>query len=184
MVMYKRILESMVKELLTVSPAVMLSGARQVGKSTLAMKLFDNYVLMDDIPVRASAEEDPLSFIENLNKPVCIDEIQKAPGLLEVIKTCIDKDRSNGMFLLTGSASVLDMKGVGDTLVGRIMDVTMWPLSSRERSGYIENLIDQLSDRDPGSFRSHISPESAIEYVIAGGFPEAVKIENSRLRSF
>jgi len=121
--MYKRFLEPLIREVLTISPAVLLSGARQVGKSTLSMKLFDNYVLMDDISIRASAEEDPVSFIENLPKPVCIDEIQKVPGLIEVIKTFIDKDRKNGMFLLTGSASVLDMKGVGDTLAGRIIDL-------------------------------------------------------------
>ena len=111
--MYPRFLERRVREVLSISPAVLVSGARQVGKSTLAMKLFPNYVLLDDIAYRASAEEDPAGFVEMLRTPVCIDEIQKVPRLLEAIKTVIDRDRRNGMFLLTGSASVLDMKGVG-----------------------------------------------------------------------
>lgn len=182
--MYKRFLEPLIREVLTISPAVLLSGARQVGKSTLSMKLFDNYVLMDDISIRASAEEDPVSFIENLPKPVCIDEIQKVPGLIEVIKTFIDKDRKNGMFLLTGSASVLDMKGVGDTLAGRIIDLVMWPLSCREQTGNKVNLVDQIVSDDISSFDPALSWEKIIEHIICGGFPEAVKISSPRLRNF
>jgi len=182
--MFKRFLKPLTKELLSVSPAVLISGARQVGKSTLAMELFDNYILMDDITVRASAEDDPVSFIENLPKPVCIDEIQKMPQLFEVIKTCIDRRRSNGMFLLTGSASVLDMKGVGDTLAGRLIDLTMWPLSSRERTGNMVNPVEQMVDQDIAAFVPEVSSSAIVSHILTGGFPEAVKIADARLRSF
>lgn len=96
--MLNRSIEHILKTALKISPIVLLKGARQVGKSTLAMSL------------------------SNLEKPICIDEIQKAPELLESLKLYIDKHRKNGDFLITGSANILDMKAAKDTLAGRIIE--------------------------------------------------------------
>ncbi|WP_457596899.1 ATP-binding protein [Hydrogenimonas sp.] len=181
--MFPRFLDSIVERVLAIAPAVLVSGPRQVGKSTLAMQRFDNYVLMDDITYRASAEEDPLGFVKMLPKPVCIDEIQKVPKLLEAIKYVIDTDRRNGQFLLTGSASVLDMKEVGDTLAGRIVDLRMFPLTSKERNGRLENLFDILLADEPEEGEMPTTDEM-VAHIVSGGYPEAVKIEDPRLRAY
>ena len=105
--MYPRFLESITQNVLSISPAVLIAGPRQVGKSTLSMKLIQEYILLDDVSIRNSAKEDPIGFIQSQKKTLCLDEIQKAPELLEAIKTSIDKDRKNGDFLLSGSVSSL-----------------------------------------------------------------------------
>ncbi|WP_069471888.1 AAA family ATPase [Candidatus Marithrix sp. Canyon 246] len=121
--MLKRSIEYILKTALKISPIVLLKGARQVGKSTLAMSLSKNYIVLDDVSTRISAKDDPNRFIQNLEKPICIDEIQKAPELLESLKLYIDKHRKNGDFLITGSANILDMKAAKDTLAGRIIEL-------------------------------------------------------------
>jgi predicted AAA+ superfamily ATPase len=187
--MYPRFLESIAREVLVISPAVLIAGPRQVGKSTLSMKLMPEYVLLDDVAIRNSAIEDPAGFLNTQKKPLCLDEIQKVPQLLEAIKIAIDKNRVNGDFLLTGSASLLDMKGVGDTLAGRLINLTMWPLSVRERGDKTDNLINTLLDRD---FEKNISAvvlpkithDELIHMILTGGYPEAIKIENPKMRSY
>lgn len=118
--MLKRSIESILQTALKISPVVLLKGARQVGKSTLALEYNRNYFVLDDISVRVNAKNDPNLFINTLSKPVCIDEIQKLPQLLESIKLYVDKNRQNGDFLITGSANILDMKSTKDTLAGRV----------------------------------------------------------------
>ena len=129
--MYKRATENILKEALSVSPAVLLSGARQVGKSTLCLSLENEYRVFDNLTERASAFNDPIGYVAGLPRPITLDEIQKVPELLEGIKIDIDKNRVNGTFLLTGSANVLDMKKAKETLAGRIIEMPMWPLSQK-----------------------------------------------------
>ena len=120
--MVERSIRPILETALEISPIVLLSGARQVGKSTLSSKLFTNYAILDDVDLRLTAIENPKGFLKRLEKPVCIDEIQKAPNLLEAIKLDVDKERINGSYLLTGSANLLDMKKTKDTLAGRIIE--------------------------------------------------------------
>ena len=105
-----RMVQKQILEAFQFFPVVLLTGARQVGKSTLALKLkqIPNYVTLDNLTVYSGAKEDPVSFIEKLPKPVIIDEIQKLPNLIVSIKEFVDKDRKNGSFLLTASANLLD----------------------------------------------------------------------------
>ena len=145
--MFKRSVDKILKEFLEISPAVLIAGARQVGKSTLCIELNKDYRIFDDLNERESAFNDPLGYISSLPKPVTLDEIQKVPQLLEAIKQDIDKKRVNGSFLLTGSANVLDMKASRDTLAGRIIEISMWPLSQKEiHNKADENLVDMLFD--------------------------------------
>jgi len=124
--MYKRSAKSILFEALSISPAVvLLSGSRQVGKSTLCLSLEQEYRVFDNLAERASAIDDPLDYIASLPKPITLDEIQKAPELLEGIKLAIDSQRTNGTLLLTGSANVLDMKKAKETLAGRIIEIPM-----------------------------------------------------------
>jgi hypothetical protein len=173
--MLARSIEPLVTTALSISPIVLLKGARQVGKSTLATRLNLHYVVLDDISIRLSVKEDPIRFIQNLPKPACIDEIQKAPELLEALKLYVDSHRRNGDFLLTGSANILDMKQAKDTLAGRIIELELYPLSLKEKSHEPHiNCIDNLFDH---SFASKtVAYSDIVEQIIRGGYPEALNL--------
>jgi len=183
--MYKRSAENILKEALKISPSVLLSGARQVGKSTLCLSLDNAYRVFDNLTQREAALHDPIGYIASLPKPITLDEIQKVPEVLEGIKIDIDKNRVNGNFLLTGSANVLDMKKAKDTLAGRIIEIPMWPLSQKEvHNKAEENIIDILFTKGVDGFKSSkISYENILTSVVNGGYPEVLKIDSARGKS-
>lgn len=183
--MYKRSVDNILKEALKISPCVLLSGARQVGKSTLCLSLDREYRVFDNLAQREAAEHDPEGYIASLPKPITLDEIQKVPEVLEGIKLDIDTDRVNGSFLLTGSANVLDMKKAKDTLAGRIIEIPMWPLSQKELSGKPdENIVDTLFTKGVEGLRGKkISYEEVLAAMVSGGYPEILKIDSPRGRS-
>jgi len=117
-------------------PVVLLTGPRQVGKTTLLQHLRDpgrKYVTLDDPSLRALAQEDPGLFLQRFEPPVLIDEIQYAPRLLPLIMMAVDADRKTGMFWLTGSQQFQMMKGVSETLAGRVAVMNLLGFSGRER---------------------------------------------------
>ena len=119
-------------------PVLMISGARQVGKTTFLRHLSApdrTYITLDDPLVQSLAREDPALFMQRFAPPVLIDEIQYAPQLLPYIKIAVDRDRSPGMFWLTGSQPFHLMKGISESLAGRIGIVQLFGLSRRERVG-------------------------------------------------
>ena len=176
--MLKRSVESLVKTALAISPIVLLKGARQVGKSTLSTRLKLHYIVLDDVSVRISVKEDPVGFIQRLPKPACIDEIQKAPQLLEALKLYVDANRRNGDFLLTGSANILDMKAAKDTLAGRIIELELYPLSLKEKSNDAQtNCIDLLFSQQFKCKR--VAHKEVVEQIIRGGYPEVLKLTTS-----
>jgi len=183
--MYKRSVENILKEALSISPSVLLSGARQVGKSTLCISLNDNYKVFDNLSERESALNDPIGYVSLLPKPITLDEIQKVPELLEGIKISIDKKRINGTFLLTGSANVLDMKKTKDTLAGRIIEIPMWSLSQKElHHKPNENIIDILFTQGvKGLKTTPIEHNELFSAIVNGGYPEISKIESKRAKS-
>lgn len=122
---------------LRVMPAVVVTGARQTGKSTLAEALVPGkrrYWTLDDLDVRDLARRDPDALLGS-PQPVTLDEIQREPTLLTAIKRAIDRDRRPGRFLLTGSANLLLMKHVGESLAGRASYLSLWPMTRREQFG-------------------------------------------------
>jgi len=180
--MYKRSVEPILKEAMNISPIVLLSGARQVGKSTLSLSLNNEYRVFDNLSEREAAVTDPIGYISSLPKPIVLDEIQKVPEVLEGIKIDVDKDRKNGDFLLTGSANVLDMKKAKDTLAGRLIEIKMWPLSQKElQDKATENIIDALFTFKIEKLKTtSLSYESILESIINGGYPEIQKIDSTR----
>ena len=127
--------------------AVMVVGARQVGKSTMLKQLARDQertiVTMDDTQLRQFAQTDPKLFLQTYRPPILIDEVQKAPELLERIKILCDESEERGLFWLTGSQSKKLMKKAGDSLVGRLCVLKMYSLSQHELLGvYPENDID------------------------------------------
>ena len=183
--MYKRSVENILKEALEISPSVLLSGARQVGKSTLCLSLERDYRVFDNLTEREAALNDPAGYIDTLPKPIVLDEIQKVPEILEGIKLNIDKERINGTFLLTGSANVLDMKKAKETLAGRIIEIPMWPLSQKELHFKAdENIIDLLFTQGIEKLKSvTMTYIELLTAIVNGGYPEIMKINSERGRS-
>ena len=174
--MKKRTLETILKIALETFPVVLLNGARQVGKSTLALENFKNYLTFDDGELRLFAKENPKGFLKNLDLPICLDEIQKVPALLEYIKMHIDANRKNGNFLLTGSSNVLDHKESKDTLAGRLCELRLHPLSSKEKNDKPnENIIDKLLKRDFKLVKKDFYDE-VIQHILNGGYPEILEL--------
>jgi predicted AAA+ superfamily ATPase len=183
--MYKRSVAEILKIALKISPSVLLSGARQVGKSTLCLSLDREYRVFDNLIQREAAKHDPEGYIASLPKPIIIDEIQKVPEVLEGIKLDIDADRINGNFLLTGAANVLDMKKAKDTLAGRIIEIPMFPLSQKELHDKADdNIIDLLFTKGIAGLKAtDKSYHDVLQAMIDGGYPEILKIASSRGKS-
>ena len=131
-----RSLEPVIKKAAAEFPAIVLTGPRQSGKTTILQHLFGEryrYVSLETPDVRASAAEDPRAFLEMYSPPVIFDEVQYVPNLLPYIKERIDADRSNsGQYLLTGSQNLLLMEKVTESLAGRAAMLRLLPLSRRE----------------------------------------------------
>lgn len=175
--MKKRTLESILEIALKTFPVVLLNGARQVGKSTIALENFKNYLTFDDGELRLYAKENPKGFLKNLELPICLDEIQKVPTILQYIKMHIDSNRVNGDFLLTGSSNVLDHKDCKDTLAGRLCELRLHPLSSKEKNDKPnENVIEKLLNRDFKLSYKDYSDE-VINHIIDGGYPEILELK-------
>ena len=133
----KRHAEKTVRELSKMFGAVLVAGPRQVGKTTMLAKVTDgmNYATLDDPILRASAEEQSGTFFKDNPPPVFVDEIQKAPMLFEQIKLILDRERKKGQFFMCGSQQFKMMKGVSESLAGRIGLVNLLGFSQRETHG-------------------------------------------------
>lgn len=167
-----------VAELAATFRVVILGGARQVGKSTLAatqLGLDAQYVYsLDDPALREAASTDARGFVEALPHGAVVDEFQRAgEGFLLAVKRRVDRDQTKGQLLLTGSANYLAARGVTETLAGRAGRLRLWPLSIGERLGRRESFIDR-------AFAGRVDVvvatprEQVLSWLIEGGFPEVV----------
>ncbi len=161
------------------SRVVMLVGPRQAGKTTLVKELAGgelpmSYVTLDEAGPRRAAVEDPVGFVAGLERPVAIDEVQRAPEILLEIKRIVDNDPRPGQFFLTGSARVLSLPKVADALVGRVETVALWPLSEAEVAGGSGGLVDALFAGAPPDIQdAPIGGNAWLDRALAGGLPEA-----------
>ena len=170
-----------VQAYLTHFPSLLITGARQVGKSTLALQLgIENYVTLDDIATYQSAKADPKGFILSLPKPVVIDEIQRVPELFVAMKEQIDQDRTAGRFILTGSSSLQGFRDVSDSLAGRIGIIDLYGFNLSEIYGNDFNLIDYLFVGK--TFPTTTPIKDIAPHLIKGGFPELQSIDNKKTR--
>lgn len=177
----QRLILEDIKEYQKFFPVLLISGARQVGKSTLALHLnIDNYITLDDINMYEMAKNNPKGFIESLSKPVVIDEIQRLPELLISIKEYVDKDRINGEFILTGSASLQGFKEISDSLAGRIGIVELYPFSLKEKNQSCDNIIDIFSKNLNKYLLTKYEDISIEKNIIDGGYPEISKIDSQK----
>jgi len=179
----KRAIRKDIENYLKYFPVLLISGARQVGKSTLALHLgIDNYITLDDINIYQMAKNDPKGFIEHLTKPVIIDEVQRLPQLMITIKEYVDKERTNGEFVLTGSASLSGFKDISDSLAGRIGIVELYPLSLKEKYGKEGNIIDIFEEDLDRFLLKEYDNQTIVQNIIEGGYPEILKIDNAKAK--
>lgn len=177
--MFRRNIIDHLNNALADTPVVLLNGARQTGKTTLAEELSGelggNYFTLDDATVLAAATDDPVGFLRRQDGMTVIDEVQKAPGLFPAIKRQVDSDRKPGRFLLTGSANVLLLPKMSESLAGRIEIVTLWPFSQGELAGRQEMFIDAVFSADmPRMIKVRSVDRNIVKCVLTGGYPEAV----------
>ena len=185
------------RDALNDTPVVLLNGARQTGKTTLIREqafpaATGNYATLDDLNILAAAISDPVGFLNGLiaaGEPVLLDEIQRAPGLFPVIKASVDRDRRPGRFLLTGSANVLMLPKLSESLAGRMEILTLWPLAQAEIEGGRRSFVDALFHADSlmKTF-ANIRPavrEEVVGRIVRGGYPEPMtRTETRRNRWF
>lgn len=160
-------------------PAVVVTGARQTGKSTLAETQVPGrrrYETLDDLDVLDAARRDPASLVGG-SEPLTLDEVQREPALLRAVKRAIDKRRTPGAFLLTGSANLLLMQGASETLAGRASYLTLWPMTRREQLGHGRcGLWDELLSTPDSDWLDVLAGSPSLEedwraLSARGGFP-------------
>lgn len=187
--MIERSISRYLNEAMADTPVVLVHGARQTGKSTLVKayaELVKNtqYLTLDDATMLGAATEDPEGFLSRYEGPVILDEVQRVPGLFQAIKLAVDRNRQPGRFLLTGSANVLLLPNLSESLVGRVEILTLWPFSGSELAGRPGSFVDVLFGDRPLPSVFAPEPRSVLmERVITGGFPEAVTRDSARRRN-
>lgn len=163
------------------TPVTLIVGARQTGKSTLVQAAEiakgRQYLTFDDAGLLAAAKGDPQGFIAGLNGPVTLDEVQHVPGLFPAIKMAVDRQREPGRFLLTGSANVLLLPKLSESLAGRMEILTLWPFSQGELEGVSEGFVDALFAKEAVWPRKGAAGAQRAEWcrrALAGGYPLAL----------
>ena len=173
----KRNITAIVYEFLEDFRIVAISGPRQSGKTTLskeiAKELNMDYYTLDNDAIQTTAQNNPINFINQLSKKPCvIDEIQMVPELVSALKISVDEQNESGMFLLTGSADLFKMSAIKESLAGRMVSISLFPLSYFELNNCSKNMIDMLFDDKIKRFNfKKISYEKMIEQMVMGGFP-------------
>jgi predicted AAA+ superfamily ATPase len=182
--MYERFVEHRVEEALSDTPVVLVTGPRRAGKTTLVRKMGEagrTYITLDDQTALEAARTDPSGFIRGLDRAI-IDEIQRAPDLLLAIKKTVDEDYRPGRFLLTGSANVLTLPRVADSLAGRMETLQMLPLSHAEIVGTRSTFLDRLFEGALEGDKQAIVGDDLVQLALTGGFPEAIARDTERRR--
>ena len=174
--MYPRFIEDRIHDALTYTRVVLISGPRQSGKTTLAKQIAGRkipFLNLDDKTTLDAALADPVGFIRGLDRAV-IDEIQRAPDLLLAIKTSVDADPRPGRFLLTGSANLMTVPRVADSLAGRMKVVRLLPLAQAELKRRPPTFLETAFKGQVPNVSDIVVGTDLIERVLAGGYPEAL----------
>lgn len=173
-----RFLARSLRESLRDTPVVLIHGPRQSGKTTLARAVGEpagySYYSFDDDVARLAAESDPLGFVSELPERTILDEVQRVPSLFAALKTAVDRRRTPGRFILTGSANVLLVPRLADSLAGRLGILRLHPFSQCELAGKRPKFLDCLFS---ASFRTRATDRLGrvlAERIVAGGYPAAL----------
>jgi len=188
MIYQRHIINCIINSLKTF-PVVFINGARQVGKSTLVHEILKSYpadyLTMDDLTALSAATEDPTAFVDNFVNPIALDEIQRVPEIFLPIKKAVDENKRAGSFILTGSSNVLTMPKISESLAGRMMIHTLFPLSQGEIRGEKENFVDWLfgEKKFQISFAKSTSSELS-KMLVIGGYPRVMQLQEAERREW
>lgn len=184
---YPRFAAPLLTQALADSPVVLIHGPRQCGKTTLAQavgaELGYTYRSFDDAVTLAAATSDPVGFVDELPARVILDEVQRAPELFTTLKRAVDRDRRPGRFLLTGSANVLLLPTLADSLAGRMEILRLHPLAQAELARQQPGFLDALFG---SGFKARSYPrlgKELIRRVVAGGYPAALARSTPKRRA-
>jgi predicted AAA+ superfamily ATPase len=185
--LYPRYAEPRLTEALADSPVVLIHGPRQCGKTTLARMVGERmgyaYLDFDDDVARGAAEADPAGFVADLPEHTILDEVQRVPALFAALKTAVDRKRVAGRFMLTGSANVLLVPKLADSLAGRMQILRLHPLAQCELARRAPAFLDVLFR---GGFKTRQTERLAgqlAERIAAGGYPAALARPTERRRA-
>jgi len=182
-----RLVEARLEEALDDSPVVLIHGPRQSGKTTLAQQVGARrdytYFNLDDDVTRAAAEADPIGFVADLPERAVLDEVQRVPRLFTALKVSVDRNRHPGRFLLTGSANVLLLPKLADSLAGRMEIIRLFPFAQCEIEGRSPAFLDALFDTQFETHRAERLGPRLAERIVAGGYPAALARSGARRRA-
>ncbi len=184
---YPRYLAARLREALADTPAVLIHGPRQCGKTTLARAVGERrgyrYFSFDDEALRRAAGQDPVGFVTELPERAILDEVQRVPELFTTLKDAIDRRRAPGRFILTGSANVLLVPKLADSLAGRMGILRLHPLAQCEQAGRSPRFLDDVFG---GGFRTRtaerLGPALAAR-IVDGGYPAALALRSAPRRA-
>jgi uncharacterized protein len=174
---YPRFGERRIRDALSDTRVVLVTGPRQSGKTTLVKRMAGAdavYLTLDNATTLEAAQQDPVGFIRGIDRAV-IDEVQRAPELLLAIKESVDTDQRPGRFLLTGSANLMRLPRVADSLAGRMEIVRLLPLAQGEIHENKPSFLENLFQNKIAAVRNPILGGDLVAAVLAGGYPEALR---------
>ena len=185
--LYPRYAEPRLTEALADSPVVLIHGPRQCGKTTLAQavgaRMGYSYTSFDDVAARGAAVADPTGFVADLPQRVILDEVQRVPTLFSALKMAVDRKRVAGRFILTGSANVLLVPKLADSLAGRMDILRLHPLAQCELARRAPRFLDTLFDRGFKTGRTERLAGQLAGRIAAGGYPAALVRPAGRRRT-
>lgn len=189
--LYQRFTEETLREALRDTPVVLIHGSRQCGKTTLAQsvgkQLDYHYISFDDDNQLHAAKTDPVGFVQSLSELTILDEVQRTPELFTALKASVDQNRKPGRFILTGSANILLLPQLADSLAGRMEIIQLRPLAQAEIAGKKPEFLRQLFNADFGSATNQNNQarlgESLAELFCKGGYPAAIARDKAKRRS-
>jgi hypothetical protein len=184
--MINRTLKKTIEDVSNSFPVLLLTGPRQVGKTTLLENISDDtrkYVTLDDLEQRQLAKTDPALFLQIHQPPLIIDEVQYAPELFSYIKMYVDKNKTPGLFWLTGSQKFHLMKNITESLAGRVAILDMLGLSYREISDKADNTIPFLPalpwvEKAKQNQNTLLDVNKVYELIYRGSFPKLISDQN------
>lgn len=182
----RRRAEKVVRDALEDTPVVLIHGPRQCGKSTLAQMVGQGrrFVTLDDPEPLHLAKTRPAEFFQVYKAPLSVDEVQRAPELFLALKAQVDRHREPGSYLLTGSANVLLLPKMADSLAGRMEVVDLTPLTQGELGHTESRLLDQIFDPSLELPRHIPTTIPLVDRILAGGFPEPALRKPHRRRAW
>lgn len=181
--MIRRNITNKLLEALSDSPVVLLHGARQTGKSTLIKSLVGEeypaeYLTFDDPGILSAAQNNPIEFLSAYEGSIALDEVQRVPGIFHAIKSLVDKKRTPGKYILTGSSNVLLIPKISESLAGRMEILNLFPFSQNEITGSDSNFVDNVFGKNYKLPKVPEKQNELIKRVITGGYPEMLSRKN------